>query len=212
MELQQINPGFMNGWWPAGPARAKEISALLPRKKLALFGSTLVLVGLIWAVFENSGDTGPLPYTEIIELNLPEQPLLQLPAAPGADGWESVAVKSGQTLDAIFRQQGLSIALLQRILNLNDNTRGLRRIRPGDVFEFRRDAVGDLAEMRFPLDEERYLVVSQAGSELHADTQARQMSFEVVETQGVITSSLFMAGKKAGLSDQMVMKLANIFG
>jgi murein DD-endopeptidase MepM/ murein hydrolase activator NlpD len=37
------------------------------------------------------------------------------------------------------------------------------------------------------------------------------MVTKVAETQGVLDSSLFMAGKQAGLSDAMVMKLANIF-
>jgi murein DD-endopeptidase MepM/ murein hydrolase activator NlpD len=123
-----------------------------------------------------------------------------------------VTVQPGQTLDAIFRQENLSIALLQEILQLNDDTKGLKKIRPGDVFEFKRDASGELAEMRYPINEEHYLVVRQAGDELTAETQAREIWRESEEAEGVITSSLFMAGKEAGLTDQMVMKLANIFG
>jgi murein DD-endopeptidase MepM/ murein hydrolase activator NlpD len=46
---------------------------------------------------------------------------------------------------------------------------------------------------------------------LSLDIQQREMVTEVAETQGVIDSSLFMAGKQAGLSDAMVMKLASIF-
>jgi murein DD-endopeptidase MepM/ murein hydrolase activator NlpD len=66
--------------------------------------------------------------------------------------------------------------------------------------------------MRYPLDEARYLIVRQLGEELFAETLQREIATEVAETEGIIDSSLFVAGKKAGLSDAMVMKLANIFG
>jgi len=104
------------------------------------------------------------------------------------------------------------VALLHRILALNNDTKGLTRIRPGDVFDFRADDAGELAEMRYPLDEARYLIVRQLGEELFAETLQREIATEVAETEGIIDSSLFVAGKKAGLSDAMVMKLANIFG
>ncbi|MGH8034052.1 MAG: M23 family metallopeptidase [Lysobacterales bacterium] len=193
-------------------AGASEWSGWLPRRKLTLFGATLAIVALSWAVFDRGENRRTAQYTEIFELILPEKPLLQLPSSAATPGWDSVRVKSGQTLDAIFRQEGFSIALLQNILHINDDTSKLTKIRPGDVFDFRRGARGGLVEMRFLLDEENYLSVRQVGDELYAERQLRTLSREIVETEGVITSSLFMAGKKAGLSDQMVMQLANIFG
>ncbi len=102
--------------------------------------------------------------------------------------------------------------MLQRIVNLDKDTKGLTKIRPGDVFDFRRDADGALAEMRFALDEGHYVLIHHAGDDLLAETQARTLTRDIEEAQGVIKSSLFIDGKKAGLSDLMVMKLANIFG
>jgi murein DD-endopeptidase MepM/ murein hydrolase activator NlpD len=66
--------------------------------------------------------------------------------------------------------------------------------------------------MRYAVDEGNYLLIRQQGDDLFADIQPRQISREIEEVQGVINSSLFVAGKEAGLSDAMVMKLANIFG
>lgn len=190
------------------------------RRQLALLSGSLMLTICIFALL----DTGTTvdSTTKIIDLILPHQPLPQPGAATAGedtkgipahlDSWDSVTVKSGQTLDSIFRQQDFDIGLLQRILRLNGDTKRLTSIRPGEVFEFRRGEAGELLEMRYPLDETRYLLVRQVGDELFADTQAREMSREVQEAEGSIDSSLFMAGKEAGLSDQMVMKLANIFG
>ncbi|MGD8359077.1 MAG: peptidoglycan DD-metalloendopeptidase family protein, partial [Lysobacterales bacterium] len=89
---------------------------------------------------------------------------------------------------------------------------GLKRIRPGDLFEFQSSDDGKLRVMRYALDEARYLLVRQESGDLSAEVQKREIVPEVAETEGVITSSLFLAGKQAGLSDAMVMKLANIFG
>ena len=197
-------------------------SGWLSRQRLILFSTTLIVIGLSWVIFEKSPDKAGARYKETIKLHLPDQPL-EAPVAPkiqpggkikkpGPDDWESVTVKSGQTLDAIFRQQGFSISLLHQILNLNKDTSGLTKIRPGDVFDFHRDSNGDLSEMRYALDEEHFLLVRQVDNELYTDTLPRQMTREIEETGGTIKSSLFAAGKHAGLSDQMIMKLANIFG
>ena len=196
----------------------------LTRRKLALFGFTLILTGLIAGVFESAPDPEPAEFSEVVDLSLPlQRPPVRIAAETEAGSsqdlpsleqaeWTSVTVRSGQTLDAIFRQQGYSIPLLHRILALNGDTKGLTRIRPGDVFDFRTDDSGHLAEMRYPLDEARYLIVRQLNGELFAEILEREIAAEVAESEGIIDSSLFVAGKQAGLSDAMVMKLANIFG
>jgi len=196
----------------------------LTRRKLIVFGVTLIISGILLGLFESIEKTVPGTSPEIIELSLPEKP-----PAPGTQSgktgdavgfsspdkipeWESVTVKSGQTLDAIFRQQGYPISLLHAIISLTGETRGLKRIRPGDVFDFRSSPDGAFQSMRYAVDESNYLVVRQEGSSLTVETQPRDVFSEVSEAEGIIQSSLFTAGKKAGLSDAMVMNLANIFG
>lgn len=194
----------------------------LTRRKLALFGATLIFTGLLWGLFESEPAATRQDYSHVIDLSLPERPAPEPgPAAPAGAGsaerpsaeqpWDSVSVRSGQTLDAIFRQQGYSIPLLHRILALNGDTRGLTRIRPGDVFDFRSDVNGELREMRYALDESRYLLVRSTEGALSSEIQVREIVPQIAEAEGVIDSSLFVAGKQAGLSDAMVMKLAGIF-
>ena len=190
------------------------------RQRMAILGATLVFVGLSWSVFDSSEPSPHAPFTEIVDLILPPQPLATSTSVGGEspaskrelDLWDAVTVRSGQTLGSIFKQQGFSASLLHQILALNEDTRRLTKIRPGDVFEFKRTEDGDLAQMRYPIDEGHYLLVQLASGDLYADTLPRDMSREIEESEGVITSSLFMAGKDAGLSDPMIMELANIFG
>lgn len=193
------------------------------QSRLALFAMTLIIFGVALGGLnpERSGDG--LDYTSVVDLDLPAkyQPDISAITAPGtnveSDGlaqedWKLVEVQSGQSLDAIFRSQGFGAGLLHHILALNDETKNLKKIRPGDVFGFQTDAEGAFARMRYSLDENHYLLVDQTSDGLHASTLQRQISSKIYEAKGSIDSSLFLAGKTAGLSDAMVMKLANIFG
>jgi len=214
-------PGFIKTL----QAKVEDDSHWLTRRRILLFGLTLILVGLLAGLFEPDPDPEPEASEPLdtIDLLLPEREPQpegdsesgrndQTRAGGDAENWNSVKVQRGQTLDGIFRQQGFSIPLLHRILALNGDTRRLTRIRPGDVFDFRTTADGELSEMRYPLDEGRYLLVRHLDGDLTADVLQRDIIAEMAETEGVIDSSLFLAGKRAGLSDAMVMKLANIFG
>ncbi|MFC1690433.1 OapA family protein [Pseudomonadota bacterium] len=196
----------------------------LTRRKLFIFGITLILTGLVLGMLESEEQSDRVLKPEIIDLSLPprENPADAVPgeedetagvlAVPVEEDWIPVKVRRGQTLDSIFRQQKIPVSLLHRIMALNAETKGLKKIRPGDLFEFRMDDAGELQQMRYALDEERYLIVRQDGGTLSVEVQGREIYSEVAEAEGIIQSSLFLAGKQAGLSDAMIMKLANIFG
>ena len=196
----------------------------ITRTKLFLFGLTLIAVG-----FALGGLKSGVPETDVsnkvVNLSLPDRETIQVPAldeiiqavdekalAPEIAQWESVTVRSGQSLDGIFRKQGFSANTLHKIMTANGDTKQLKKIRPGDLFEFQRHEDGSLKRMRYAIDEDRYLLIDYDGQQIVASSQARDMITEITETSGTITSSLFLAGKNAGLSDGMVMKLANLFG
>lgn len=196
----------------------------LTRRKLILLGITLILTGILLEIFDSGEEPQREFRPEIIDLSIPERQPPKAEPAPTDEGspepsaqtagatWQSVKVRPGQTLDAIFRQQSFEISLLHKIVKLNGETKGLTRIRPGEIFEFQKTPDGKFDQMRYALDEARYLLVRNNGGELKAEVIERLIIPEIAEAGGVIDSSLFLAGKKAGLSDAMVMKLASIFG
>ena len=199
----------------------------LTRTKLFLFALTLIAFGFALGGLETT-DVSEIVGNKIVNLDLPDRQSFQLPPTDGSvdittDGtiagippqieqWETVTVRSGQTLDSIFRQQGFSANTLHRIMTLNTNTGQMKKIRPGDLFEFQRHADRSLKRMRYAIDESHYLIIDHADQKAVAGLKARDIITEITETSGTITSSLFLAGKQAGLNDGMVMKLANLFG
>ena len=126
--------------------------------------------------------------------------------------WQVVEVRPGQTMERIFREVGLGPRLLHQVVNLDEHTRGLARIRPGDQFAFHLDSEGELLAIRSEFDEESWLFIERNGEGLKTRFEPRALDHRVVEASGVISSSLFNAAKASGLSDNMTMRLANIFG
>jgi murein DD-endopeptidase MepM/ murein hydrolase activator NlpD len=88
----------------------------------------------------------------------------------------------------------------------------LTKIRPGDEFAFQSNADGSLKRLRYPISEDRWLVIDNEGGEPVYQSHERTIFSQIHEAQGSIESSLFLAGKDAGLNDGMIMELANIFG
>ena len=199
----------------------------LTRTKMMLFALTLIAFGLALGGLE-SGEDDVAVANKVLNLDLPDQHTLQAPSLepaqdksefesgtgllPPIEQWDRITIRSGQSLDGIFRQQGFSANTLHRIMTLNEDTKRLKKIRPGDLFEFQRYEDGSLKRMRYAVDEAHYLIVELNGQKAIASTEARDLGSQITETGGTITSSLFLAGKQAGLSDGMVMKLANLFG
>lgn len=134
------------------------------------------------------------------------------PVAPEPRSWTYVQVARGETLERIFRRLDLSPALLHEVVNLDDNTRSLANIRPGDEFSFDIDPDEGFRALRGELDDETWLFVEAADEGLTSRTEPRNLEVRVVEAEGEITTSLYAAAKSAGLSDHMVLRLASIFG
>jgi murein DD-endopeptidase MepM/ murein hydrolase activator NlpD len=199
----------------------------ITRARLFLFGITLIIFAFALGGLQPGEPDEPLA-GRILELSLPERAnLLTAPAVDGAglpagelapvplpepQQWEVVTVRAGQSLDSIFRQQGFSANTLHKIMSLNKETRRLKKIRPGDLFEFQRHEDQSLKRMRYAIDEDRFLIIDHDDTGVTAGFEDRELVRQITETGGSIKSSLFLAGKQAGLKDGMVMKLANLFG
>ncbi len=218
---------------------ASLIGAIAQRSRTALRAHShwsmaalgLIGLGLALSLFSSEGSrlesTGPGEPLATAPIEAPESGALAETAEVSAveagaedsadDGlpqrhWTFVEVRSGQTLERIFRDLGLSARLLHEVVNLDPQTRSLARIRPGDVFGFELDDDGELLALRADLDDESWLIIERGESGLTSRVENRALETRLVEASGIISSSLFNAAKVAGLSDSMTMRLANLFG
>lgn len=173
-----------------------------------------VLAGIVAPTFANATRHEPMPVTTMaLELpQLPADPAIGAYAASTEPDWRIVTVNPGQSLSDIFSEQGFSSTDLQRALDSQSDASALRRIRPGQEFAFATDTSGVLTDMRFERSDATRVVLHFDAGGVTERAVERAVERRVHVAHGVVTRSLFYAGERAGLSDAMVLKLANAFG
>ncbi|MHB1241593.1 MAG: peptidoglycan DD-metalloendopeptidase family protein [Gammaproteobacteria bacterium] len=122
-----------------------------------------------------------------------------------------VRVRPGDNLAAIFQRVGVSPQQLHAILSLGPDTAALRRIYPGHTLKFVLDGPR-LQSLEYVFNPTRSLLVRRGPAGYTAQMMEQKPEVRVAHATGVIRDSLFVAGQKAGLSDNLIMELAHIFG
>jgi murein DD-endopeptidase MepM/ murein hydrolase activator NlpD len=131
---------------------------------------------------------------------------------PTAERWLEHRVAKGESLARIFDRHGLDARVLHGIVNSSREAKSLGSIRPGQTLRL---LIGDGDELqRLELQRSRVetLRVSLADDGYAVEQVQRDVEKRVAAAAGVIESSLFVDGQKAGLSDGVIMELAAVFG
>lgn len=131
---------------------------------------------------------------------------------PAPSEWKTVTVQRGATLSTIFEGQGLGNSESLEIVRLSKDAARLKVLRTGDKLHLLKNAEGKLSELTYELDETHTLQVRRVDDRLEAFTIAAEIQRRPAQAYGVIDSSLFAAGDRAGLSDRLTMELAELFG
>lgn len=151
-----------------------------------------------------------------VDLELPAPvPRQELVASTGNDGvvrWQTLAVRSGDTLGRLLARAGVDGEVVHDLARAGDLGRRLNRIHPGDTIEVGFGANGSVARVRYPLNPERKAVFERNGNGFDARVLAQPLERRIEYASGSIDSSLFHAGAQAGMNDNLIMELVGIFG
>lgn len=156
----------------------------------------------------------------------PIEPTLELPASIAItetqeikkaaetpkDSWVETKVKNGDSLALIFSRLKLSPGLLHRIIHSSKEAKQLAKIRPGELIKVRQSADGEFLELVHIKSAIRSMCILAENNQFSTKIIDRDLEKRTAEASGTITSSLFTDAQRAGLSDSLVMELANIFG
>lgn len=119
-------------------------------------------------------------------------------------------VRSGDTLDRLFRKNQLDLGNLAAIVKLPEAGEYLRLLRPGDELRIEHDG-GQLVSLYRNLDLTNSLRISRGESGYTAEVIKRPVDFQKRLAYGRIETSLFESAVAAGMSDKLIMQLAAIF-
>jgi murein DD-endopeptidase MepM/ murein hydrolase activator NlpD len=122
----------------------------------------------------------------------------------------TLTIRSGDTLDQLFRKHQLDIGHLATIARLDEAGKQFRKIKPGDVFEITHDE-GQVVSMYSALNLTSALQVEREESGFTAKVIERPIEKRKRHAYGVIENSLYESAAAAGLSDKVIMNIAGIF-
>ncbi len=127
--------------------------------------------------------------------------------------WASLQVQRGDVLSSLFRKANVSQQTMLAILALDDNTKTLTRLFPGETLEFGINEQGELAELRYAINKLKTLKISRdAQGQYSAEELEKVVEHRQQFASAEIQTSFWRAGIEAGLSEAQIMNLAGIFG
>jgi murein DD-endopeptidase MepM/ murein hydrolase activator NlpD len=164
--------------------------------------------------FEPPSPTTLAPIPELtLDFSPPSVPLISAPPVETVEPAGTILdllVKRGDTLEVLFRRNGLSLTDLAAMVALPDASGALKLLKPGDRLEVsHRD--GQVLSLRRELDDIKVLSIARQEAGFAANTIEREVDIRTTAAHGQITSSLFEAGSDAGIGDRTTMDMAGIF-
>ncbi|HAR30914.1 MAG TPA: peptidase M23 [Gammaproteobacteria bacterium] len=168
-------------------------------------------------------DIGAVPREEWSPPELPAELARTLERSPSAssglpDAQElptpmvrKAEVKSGDSLAAVFKREGMSARDLHEIVQSKPHGARLKDIRPGDQLTFELSAEGTLEALAYQQTPLERLVFTRDEDGFSGEELTREADRVRAFKAGQIRASLFVAGQEAGFNDAMTLRLAQIF-
>lgn len=164
-------------------------------------------------------ETQPSPETTArlsFELTLPElqaqQKIIDNINHDTPKKWREFKVKSGDSLAKLFKRAGIKPQQLDEMMKSGKAVKQLTRIYPKDTLRILTDDKSNLLGLRYEIDHESYLMVERKNGVLEANTFKHDIETRTAHASGIIDSSLFLAAQETGISQNLIMELAGIFG
>jgi len=159
------------------------------------------------------GSLSPDSWSELVE----QRPSIErvsevLGAAAVAGSSIDFIVRRNDTLEGIFRQLQLNLDDLAAVRSLPGVREHLDTLKPGESIRLLH-IEGALQNLVRRLDETTTLWVTRGDSGFSSQVATAPLEIRRVQAHGAIDSSLFASGRAAGLSADIILRLANdIFG
>jgi murein DD-endopeptidase MepM/ murein hydrolase activator NlpD len=140
------------------------------------------------------------------------EPKLNTEQFTSDEAWQELTVRKGDNLAKLFERAGASANDLNEVLQSGPEAKTLKHIFPGQKLAFQLDKEGQLVALRHEESELKSTLFNRDDSNFVAEKIHRDPEVRHQFARGTITSSLYKAGLDAGLSDGMILQMAEIFG
>lgn len=145
------------------------------------------------------------------ELNSTSQiPATKQQASIAPASVEIVKIKRGDTLSSLFSARNLNTEL-HHMMKLGGKTKKLKSILPGQELHFKSHN-DEFVGIDLVTSINSRIAIHKDNDTYSIEEVVRDFDTVIQAASSTIDTSLFLAGQRAGLSDALIMELANIFG
>jgi len=144
-------------------------------------------------------------YTNYIE------PMPQVPSVEISEVVVEHTVKSGENLSSIFSEMDLNPEDLHKIVHANATGKMFANVAPGQDVIATISPSGELEELTYSKNPFETLIATRHDNDFDVKLLSKHVDYQATSAKGVIKSSLFEDGKKAGLPEKLILKMADIF-
>ncbi len=136
-------------------------------------------------------------------------PIVQ--ASEPEHNWQDITVNNGDNLSNLFNKAGLNDATMYKVLEKNADAKQLTKLHPGEKlgFDIKDKELLALRHIKSPLET---IIIRNTDSGFVTERQLREPESRLDYRYTTLENSLFLDGSKAGLSQTVIMDMANIFG
>ena len=126
--------------------------------------------------------------------------------------WHEHKIKAGESLSVIFTENQLDRADLHKIIHANSISSKFAAIQPGKSLLIGHDISGNFSHLIYKKSPYEELKATRLDDgEFKVELLEKELDRRINSASGIIHSSLFLDGQNAGLSNNIIMQLANIF-
>ncbi|MEP9319924.1 peptidoglycan DD-metalloendopeptidase family protein [Pseudomonas sp. LABIM340] len=134
------------------------------------------------------------------------------PSASADPAWKSVTVGKGDTLSTVFAKAGLPANVVHDMLAASKDAKQFTRLDIGQDVDFLIDTKGELQGLKVKRSDLETISLNKSDKGYDFKRDLVKPSVHANYAHGRVDSSLFVAGKNAGLSHDLIMSMANILG
>lgn len=151
------------------------------------------------------------PQVHMAPPSVPAEPLTDSGAEPTISHL-TYEIKKGDNLALIFQRLGFTPQQLYRLTQADTN-HTLKRIHPGNQLRFDVNTDNEITAFRLQLNKiETYNFLLTEGTIYQVQKELAEFEIRIASTQATISNSFWNAGIEAGLTQNQIMNLADLFG
>lgn len=198
---------------------SRQTLKLFPRKHLGLLVAMIFAVTLVFFATQKTPEQSRLTIsvdlltaspTETGEVSSVDELEFVEPVAQLR--WEVESVRSGDNLSNIFNRVGVSYATLLKLMQSDSRAATLKRIYPKQEFRFAFDQEDQLVAIEYhPTQLEQFVFSLNEQGQFETEHIITQPDIQIKYLSATLDDSLFLSGQKAGMPQNLIMQLADVF-